>query len=326
MSSQEHPTTGESVNPPANEPYCSVEFLLKTGNVATVPVLWVKNRRYIKKDEGVRAVRGKCYWPPKTVMVKKLGALVNGQKKPDTSSWTTHEVEVLQYAFTVTEREAFQRAQSGVENEGMESDASSDHPCARQKEKKLRSKRGKEPVSSSDSSDDELFVTGLGKLRSNQKNSLSPNAGADVMENVSDSAPYGFERCLTLDLDSEAIEDDTHVLLLPDNVPVIPLKRNNGQSPRKSPEKRNVQKATESGVSLCRRKEQPGLHQRRRQPGRPRSSAREKDPISIVWERTRNTEEVSEECSNSSNKYQTSDSTTETGVTYLLDGVRHQFV
>lgn len=121
----------------------------------------------------------------------------------------------------------------------MESDTSSDHPYARQKDKKLRSKRRNEPASSSESSDDELFVTGLGDLRSNQKDSLSPNAGADVVENVSDSASHGFERCL--DLDSEAIEDDTHVLLLPGS----PLKRNSGQSPRKSPEKRNVQKATE---------------------------------------------------------------------------------
>ncbi|XP_052129199.1 uncharacterized protein LOC127750769 [Frankliniella occidentalis] len=160
--------------------------------MATVPVLWVKNRRYIKKSEGVKAVRGKCYWPPSTVKGKKLRDLVTGQKKPDTSSWTTHDCEVLQYAFTVKECDDWLKNHSGVENEGMESDASSDHPYARDKEKKLRLKRRNGPASSSESSDDELFVAGLGDLRSNQKDSLSPNAVAAVVDVVGDLGSSGF--------------------------------------------------------------------------------------------------------------------------------------
>lgn len=76
--------------------YCCVEFLNEKGSIETVPVSWVKNRRY-HKSEGTRTVRGRCYWPPKTLK-SKLRGLVSKQKKPDPSLWEMHDVEVLGYA------------------------------------------------------------------------------------------------------------------------------------------------------------------------------------------------------------------------------------
>lgn len=75
--------------------FAIVEFLAEDGNVATVPLVWVKNKR-IGTVSGKKAVLGKSYWPPKS-MQRKANTLAKTQVQPERSTWIMHDVELLKY-------------------------------------------------------------------------------------------------------------------------------------------------------------------------------------------------------------------------------------
>ncbi|KAK3931982.1 Collagen alpha-1(XVIII) chain [Frankliniella fusca] len=85
----------KTINPINGEQFVNVEFLAEDGSVATVPLLWIRNKRIGKKNDE-KAVLAKCYWPPKG-MKRNMARLVSTQRAPDSKTWHLHDVEILQY-------------------------------------------------------------------------------------------------------------------------------------------------------------------------------------------------------------------------------------
>ncbi|KAK3917751.1 Leucine-rich repeat and WD repeat-containing protein 1, partial [Frankliniella fusca] len=146
--------------------FVNVEFLAEDGSVATVPLLWIRNKR-IGKINDEKAVLAKCYWPPKG-MKRNMARLVSTQRAPDSKTWHLHDVEILQYFSTLEEGKAELLKYSNAEGEDMNSD-SSEEPLHVRREKALRvrARRERESSGSGSSEDGDYLAEGVGSLLSN---------------------------------------------------------------------------------------------------------------------------------------------------------------
>ncbi|KAK3910068.1 Actin cytoskeleton-regulatory complex protein sla1 [Frankliniella fusca] len=145
--------------------FVNVEFLAEDGNIAAVPLLWVRNKR-IGQVDGQKAVLGKCYWPPNSLK-RKVTRLAAKQQAPDTKTWSLWDVELLQYNSTLEESRKNLGKQSSKEEEPDRKDSSEDETTQEKREtrNKSRTRRGVRRDSGSGSSEEEEYAVNVDALK-----------------------------------------------------------------------------------------------------------------------------------------------------------------